>query len=237
MIINLLIVSLLNAYAIDLADIDIASIDGFQALNIFMPDIEGYEKQFAYEDRYVKEQLKQDLTMAFRYSNGSKVMYVGLQISKDKHLWEDSLIYEPIKEGKPQAKVIAHKEVTIINDPLVKGVFFVFIRPNSTLTEAVLYWFEYADLNIKGKMEDRNIMISLWNYPSMLERNGMIKDSKDMDEVERFYVDFAKPIAMHIKALIKENGDNYIYYVMIIGIVATIAGIFIGVRLYNRLGS
>jgi hypothetical protein len=41
------------------SNIDPSLLTGEDAVNIFLPDIEGWEKEFAYEDEYVKKQLNQ----------------------------------------------------------------------------------------------------------------------------------------------------------------------------------
>ena len=204
-----------------LSAIDPSILSGEEAKDIFLPDIQGWDKEFAYEDKYVKEQLGQDLTMAFTYRNGSKVMYVSIQISKNLHLWEDSLLYEPERSNKPKAEVIEYREVTI--NQALKGRWFVFIRPNSTMEEAVLYWLENSKFKIGSSIEDRFVLISLWNYPKVLREQGF-------DNIEEVYLSFAKSIALHWRDLKTNSSSNYLILLVIITIAASII-IFI---LYRR---
>ncbi len=203
--------------ALLLSNIDPNILTGEEAADIFLPDIEGWKKEFAYEDEYVKEQLNQDLTMAFVYRNGSKTMYVSIQISKDIHLWEDSLLYEPERANEPKAKVVEYKEVTIMDEPLIKGRLFIFIRPNSTLEEAVLYWFEDSRFKIGNAIEDRHVLISLWNYVATLKRHGIINNDTDIEA----YLSFAKPIALHWDDMTNST-INYLILLVIIPIVASV---------------
>jgi hypothetical protein len=156
--------------------------------------------------------------MAFVYRNGSKTMYVSIQISKDIHLWEDSLLYEPERANEPKAKVVEYKEVTIIDEPLIKGRLFIFIRPNSTLEEGVLYWFDSSRFKIDNTIKDRYVLISLWNYVATLKNNEMINNDTDIKEA---YLSFAKPIALHWDDMTNST-INYLMLLVIIPIVASV---------------
>lgn len=189
-------------------DLDLASIKGSDVADIFLPKIQGWESSFAFRDTDVEWKLAQDAALAFTYTNfqkGAAKIWVGVQISKGKHVWEDSLIYAPQREGRQQVKVIEHKHLFILPD--LKGVFFVYQRPNSTQTEAVLYWFENVRFKIGSGTEDRNVLISLWNYVESLQRYGMI-EGKEHEEVEAFYLSFAKPIALHWQEIASKQKDQ-----------------------------
>jgi hypothetical protein len=198
----------LAAYAVDISEIDLASVKGPDVVNIFLPQMKGWEHEFAYEDEHVKSVLEQDTTMAFRYmkdGDRSKVVWVSIQISKGKHVWEDSLLYAPAKRGQPQATVIEHKDVTLNADPQISAKFFVYQRPNSTATEAVLYWFEKVEFKIGNSFEERNVLVSLWQDASSLKKAGFVNDVANTGEIERFYLSFALPIAEHWQQIGREE--------------------------------
>lgn len=207
-----------------LSEIDPNLLSGEEAMSIFLPDIEGWEKRFAFEDDYVKEQLNQDLTMAFTYRNNDTMIYVGVQISKSVHVWEDSLL----KEQGPKAKIIESRDITILDDPFIKGRLLIFIRPNSTQEEAVLYWFEDSKFKIGSSIEDRYVLISLWNYVKSLKDQGLINNTVDIEEA---YLSFARPIALHWEDLRGSRRDSN-YLLIIIPLVAAI--IILALALYER---
>ncbi len=113
------------------SQIDLTSIEGDEAVVIFLPMISNWKKEFSFEDKYVKSELQQDATMAFRYTNekdSSRVIWVAIQISKGRHMWEDSLLKEPAKRGEPGANVIEHKDLMLIEEPITNAKLFIFQR-------------------------------------------------------------------------------------------------------------
>ncbi len=195
-------------FSYNTGEIELKSLKGSEAADILLPKISGWKQEYVFEDRYVKSVLQQDATMAFRYLNendSSKVMWVSIQISKGTHVWEDSLVYEPTIRGEQKANVIEDKDVIVLENPSTKGRLFVYQRPNSTHTEAVLYWFEKSQFKVGSSLEDRNVLISLWNYEESLVRSGLIHNKDAVDQIEKFYISFAKPIAIHWTKIAREG--------------------------------
>ena len=196
------------------SQIDLISIEGDEAVVIFLPMISNWTKEFSFEDKYVKSELQQDATMAFRYTNekdSSRVIWVAIQISRGRHMWEDSLLKEPAKRGEPGANVIEHKDLMLIEEPITNAKLFIFQRHASAQPEAILYWFVTAEFKIGELTEERNVLISLWQYTTSLENSGLISDEANAEEIEELYISFAKPIANHWKKIAEKEESTLNY--------------------------
>ncbi|GIU71180.1 MAG: hypothetical protein KatS3mg003_0659 [Candidatus Nitrosocaldaceae archaeon] len=196
-----------------ITDLDIASIEGPETTKYFLPEIEGWQLNYAYRDKRVESVLNQDAALSYRYTKDIDVqikpsVYTGIQISTGRHSWEASMVIYPSRVGRPSAEVIELKDVNILD---VKGRFFVYKRPNSNLTEAVLYWFERVPLRFGNNFEQRNVQIVLWSYVDSLSKSGLINNN-DIKEVEDLYLSLAVPIKEHwnfqFATLLQENITN-----------------------------
>ncbi len=204
---------------------DMSSITGREreTVGLFLPELDGYILEYAYRDQRVEKVLRQDAALAYRYikveddNNSSntdeiskilnrKTFYVGVQISNGRHRWEDSMLIQPSRVGRPTAEILELKDVNISKDETAR--LFAYIRPNQKQAEIVLYWFERMPLRFNDTHENRNIQIVLWSYLSTLARNGFIKDENDIKGAEEFYIAIAKQIKAHyntIKAQLQQE--------------------------------
>ncbi len=204
---------------------DMSSITGREreTVGLFLPELDGYILEYAYRDQRVEKVLRQDAALAYRYikveddNNSSntdeiskilnrKTFYVGVQISNGRHRWEDSMLIQPSRVGRPTAEILELKDVNISKDETAR--LFAYIRPNQKQAEIVLYWFERMPLRFNDTYENRNIQIVLWSYLSTLARNGFIKDENDIKGAEEFYIAIAKQIKAHyntIKAQLQQE--------------------------------
>jgi len=155
-----------------------------------------------YRDSRTEEILKQDAALAFAYisqntpTNGTYAyIFVGVQISTGRHTWESSLITWPAKYGRPTATVLDLRDVQIHQNPTLTARFFAYQRPNSNLTEVVLYWFERVPFKINSVWDMRNVQISLWVSSYDLARAGLISSPNDFTGVEKVYLPVAQNIA------------------------------------------
>ncbi len=185
-----------------------------ETVGLLLPELDGYVLEYAYRDQRVEKVLRQDAALAYRYikvedDNNNKddinsilkrkSFYVGVQISNGRHKWEDSMLIQPSRVGRPTAEVLELKDVNIGKDDNAR--LFAYIRPNQKQAEIVLYWFERMPLRFNDTYENRNIQIVLWSYLSNLARNGFIKDENDIRGAEEFYIAIAKQIKTHYNAI------------------------------------
>ena len=182
----------------DLENLDIPSVKGSETTPYMLPNVNGMEPKFAYRDTNIEKVLRHDLALAFTYdqqsalSRSPSVLYVGIQIGPGRHNWEESIVIYPSQFGRPTAKVLEYKDVSISDNQI--GRFFVYQRPNSNLTEAVLYWNDRLPFKFGSNLENRNVQIVLWNYASNFVRNGVIANATDLSGLEQYLIQFAKPI-------------------------------------------
>jgi exosortase/archaeosortase family protein len=178
--------------------LDINNIKGPETTGILLPSIEGYSYKYLYRDTRVESILNQDAALAYSYSRVNTtipIMYVSIQISSGIHTWEGSMIIYPSKVGRPSATVIELTNVDITDGQSAR--FFVYKRPNSNITEAVLYWFERVPLRFGNNYEYRNVQIILWNNVNALVKNGILNDINDIERLKQFYISMALPIAAY----------------------------------------
>jgi len=189
-----------------------------------LPTIPGWNLEYLYRDSRVERILKQDASIAFAYiapeasANGSYTyIFVGVQIATGRHTWESSLITWPAKYGRPTATTLDLRDVQILQDPTLTARFFAYQRPDSDLTEVVLYWFERVPFKISGVWEMRNVQISLWTSSYDLVRSGLISNQNDFAGVEAVYLPVAQSIANYwqpiktsslLTAILSQHGDN-----------------------------
>ncbi len=178
--------------------LDIKNIEGPETTDIFLPSIEGYSHKYLYRDTRVERILNQDAALVYSYNKlntTTPIMYISIQISSGIHTWEGSMITYPSKVGRPSATVIELTNIDITDKQSAR--FFVYKRPNSNLTEAVLYWFERMPLRFGNNYEYRNVQIVLWNNINVLIKNGVLDDENDIDRLKQFYVSMALPIVIY----------------------------------------
>lgn len=186
--------------ALSITDLDISTIEGPETTEYFLPQIDKWELRYAYRDERIESVLNQDAALAFVYRKNldelafKPSVYVGIQISTGRHTWEDSMVIHPSKVGRPTATVIELKGVDVGDK---EGRFFVYKRPNSNLTEAVLYWFERVPLRFSSNFEQRNVQIVLWSYADSLAKWGLINGTNDLKGIEDLYLSLAMPIKEH----------------------------------------
>lgn len=181
-------------------EIDLTTISADESKQL-LPIIPGWNLTFLYRDSTVEKILKQDAALAFAYisQNTTKSSYayiwVGIQISTSRHTWESSLITWPARYGRPTATVLDLRDIQILQNPTLTGRFFAYQKPNSNLTEVVLYWFERVPFKISAVWDMRNVQISLLSSSYDLARSGLISTQNDLAGVEKAYLPIAQTIA------------------------------------------
>ncbi len=181
-----------------LLTLDINKIKGPETTDIFLPLIDGHSHKYLYRDIRVESILNQDAALAYSYNKldkGTPTMYISIQISPGIHTWEGSMVTYPSKVGRPSATVIELTNVEVTEEHSAR--FFVYKRPNSNLTEAVLYWFERVPLRFGNNHEYRNVQIVLWNNIDTLVKNGILTDINDIESIKQFYISMALPIVIY----------------------------------------
>ena len=188
-----------------LSTLDISTIKGPETTAYFFPELEGWDLSYAYRDTVVEKILNQDATLAYRYSrndlntesmnpSGLNIL-AGLQISRTLHTWEGSLLIYPSKFGRPTATVYALETVDIGDNK--QGRLFVYQKPESELTEAVLYWTDQRELRFGSGFESRNVQIILWASVNSLVKEGAIKNLQDIEGIKELLLSLAIPISSH----------------------------------------
>lgn len=234
----------------NITTLDIKSLEGPESKDYLLPNINNYLLEYSYRDKRVESVLNQDASLVFAYKNMTTLkplVYISIQIATNKHTWESSMVIYPSKVGRPTATIIDIKDVKFDD---TNARFFVYKRPNSNLTEAVLYWFERVPLRFGNNYENRNVQIILWNYVDVLVKNNLIKDN-NLTEVENFYISLAKPIKEYWNKNINilnttRVSDALINQSYIFAIIITMPAIIISLtnykkkenvitKLYNRL--
>jgi exosortase/archaeosortase family protein len=188
----------------NIAELNLKDMKGPETVEYFLPPVEGWSLQYAYRDVRVEKVLNQDASLAYRYTKEiaadpetemkrKLTVYAGVQISGGHHTWEASLIISPSKVGRPTVDVLELKDVKISESG--NGRYFVYKRPNSALTEAVLYEFYRLPFQIGSHTEYRNVQVSLWTYTDNFAKVSMIKDSSDTEAMEKILLEMYAPIA------------------------------------------
>ncbi len=224
-----------------LSILDISKIEGPDTTRYFLPQLPGYDLQFAYRDLRIETLLRQDAALAFTYTaqNATTTIFSGIQISTGQHHWEASLVIAPSLFGRPVVTVLRLEDIDIT--PLQKARFFMYQRPDSNLTEAVLYWFVRTPLRFGDGFEDRNVSIMIWSYTDELARGGLIKASSDVQGTEKLFLSFAKPINDHWNGLTapsqRQNAMNAVnrnQHVLAAGIILPPTLVYLTHRIKNR---
>ena len=183
-----------------IAELDISNIEGPETTDYFLPSIDGWELRYAYRDKRVESVLNQDAALSYTYRKNTTeefqpTIYAGIQISTGRHAWESSLVVQPSRVGRPSAEVIELTNIEVTDDQV--GRLFVYKRPGSNLTEAVIYWFERVPLRFGSNLESRNVQIVLWSYTDSLANAGLLKSPDDVEGIKELYLSLARPIKEH----------------------------------------
>jgi len=202
-----------------------------------LPTISGWKLEFLYRDTRVEQFLRQDAALAFAYfkqntqSNDTYAyIFVSIQVSVSRHTWESSLV----TYGRPPVTVLDLKDIRILENPTLNARFFAYQRPDSNITEIVLYWFERVPFKINAIWDMRNVQISLWATSYDLARAGLISSAGDLAGVQKVYSEISRIIASYwqpiktssqINALITQNRDKILVAagVLPVGIAALYA--------------
>ncbi len=187
------------------SDLDIATIQGPETADYFLPVIKGWDQKFAYRDTRIESVLNQDAALAYKYSpvtaanaeNSADILtipqiYVSLQISTGHHIWEDSLVSYPSRVGRPAATILESDNIAISDER--QGKFLLFKRVGSESTEAVIYWFERIPLKFGSTFENRNVLVSIWTNTEALAKSGLIDGPADSSGIKQLYLSLALPI-------------------------------------------
>jgi exosortase/archaeosortase family protein len=193
-----------------LSDLNIREIDGPETIGYLLPEISGWDLQYAYRDSRVESVLNQDAALAYRYvlsvPDGTTAaagviadtpsIFSSVQISTGHHVWEDSLVTAPSRfGGRPSATLLESEDISISDGK--KGRYLLFQRVGSTSTEAVIYWFERTPLKFGLNFENRNVLISLWANTDSLARTGVIGSPIDSIKIKELYLSLALPISQY----------------------------------------
>jgi exosortase len=202
----LLLLSILTpAYAqsLNLSSVDLSS-NSPAVLSKLLPQIPEWNLTYFYRDNSTQAALQQDAALVFYYQRNDtstsqlQTVYAIVQVGTGAHRWEDSLVNYPQEFGLPTAKVIELHEVNIGGSSGLPATFFVFQRPGSNLTEAVLEWVTRAPFLIGGSYEERFLIMSIYqNVPSLVD-SGLMTNSSDTQQYLQGVLDVYMPFAIQI---------------------------------------
>jgi exosortase len=176
----------------------LSSTDPSVLMNL-LPQIPGWNLTFGYRDTAVEAALQQDASLVFYYQRNDtqgqlQSITAIVQIGPLYHTWEASLVTHLQKVGLPSATVLADENVHIVGSVTVPANYFVFIRPGSTLVEAVLQWITRAPFLIGGTYEDRFVMMTIYSNVPVMYNTGLITNSSDLQQVLNIFTPFGQRI-------------------------------------------
>jgi len=204
---SLVVTSTYGGASKKISDLDISQVKGPETTTYLLPNISGWNVQYAYRDNRVESILNQDAALAYRYvqtnsggttgSSSTKTvsLYSSVQISTGHHVWEDSLVTYPSRVGRPGATLLESRDITIGDGK--EGRFLLFKRTGSSSTEGVVYWFERTPLKFGANFENRNVLISLWSNTGTLAATGAIAAPDDSAGILKLYLSLANPISKY----------------------------------------
>ena len=169
----------------------------------FLPKIPGWNLTYLGQDQTSEQVLKEDAALVYSYARINQTgnlslaqsIYVAVLVSPGVHTPEDSLITYPQVFGQKGATVFVDQDEQISANPPVIWRYFVYQRPSSNLTEALLYWNTRSLFNLGSYSDFRNVQIQLWDYTFSLADSGMIKNASDYQGAFQAYLLFATRIA------------------------------------------
>ncbi|MBO3802324.1 MAG: exosortase/archaeosortase family protein [Candidatus Brockarchaeota archaeon] len=188
------------------ASVDLGDFSAAELKNQLLPNLPGWDLEFLYRDRDVEYWAKWDAALVYYYRKRGPeelqpIVFVLIQVEKGRHTWEASLYQWPAQHGYPTATMLVERDVNVMDNPQIAGRFLVFKRLGSTVTEAVVYWFEKALFTLNGTAVSRYVSISLDAYPGALASAGAISGPDDFDGAQAMLLPMARAIAEHWEPL------------------------------------
>lgn len=186
---------------------------GQQYSTEILPRISGYNLQFAYRDTRFEEIAKQDMSLAYLYTqedNPSISVWATIEISttlSTLHRWEICLINWPVTQGnEPEVTQIDLKDIQLTQNPPIISRYFVFNNTATGQIQAVLYWYELATFTLNSTSQREHVKISLIVYPKSLEELPQIENQ--LIAIAKPIIDYWQPIKTwsQISTIISQNG-------------------------------
>jgi len=231
-------------------EVTIQTLGGEQTTRQILPEIQGYTTKFIYRDKEFEEIARQDASIIYAYipTNGSKTnIWVTIEVASTRavlHRWERCLITYPQEHGYLKATQLDLREVQLLENPPIIGLYFAFEWIKSNDIQVVLYWYEKAFFNTGSNLEQKHVKISLIAFT---------KNPENIHIIEEQLLPFGQAIASYwqpiktwsqIALLIAQNGNTLITIttIALLGIV----GIQViknqkekksNLKVYNKLGS
>jgi exosortase/archaeosortase family protein len=167
-----------------------------------LPQIKGWNLTYGYRDTTVQSALQEQAALLFYYQRNNtqgqlQSITAIVEIGGLYHTWQDSLVTHLQKLGLQSATVLANDEEHIVGSTTVPGNFFVFIRPQSTLVEAVLQWITRAPFLIGGSYEQEFVIMSIYSNVPLMYNTGLITNSSDYQQVLNVFMPFGQSIVSH----------------------------------------
>jgi exosortase/archaeosortase family protein len=209
--------------------VDLRSLTPQGALT-FLPKIPRWNLTYLGQDQTSEQALQEDAALLYSYTQINQTgnltlaqsIYVAVLVSPTIHTPEGSLVQWPQMFGRKGATVFVDQDEQILANPPVIWRYFVYQRPTSNLTEALLYWKARSLFNFGSYSDFRNVQIQLWDYTFSLADTGMIKNMSDYQGAFQAYLFFATHIAnfwapQKTTALLQQGIKQY--YVPLSGLV------------------
>jgi exosortase len=202
--------------------ITVAAASGEQYSTEILPTLPSYNLTSHGRDVVFEETAKEDMALIYYYSSENQSdmeTLVTIEIAPATsfmHRWETCLITWPLAHGyQPRVEQMDLKDARIYENPPITSRFFAFKWLATNETQVVLYWFETVIFSINGTSQQKNVKISLIDYP---------EDPREIPIVESHLLLFAKAIANYwqpIKAwsqialLLSQRGDELLAITLI----------------------
>jgi exosortase len=185
---------------------------GEQGNTELLPQIQGYKLEYAYRDKNFEELARQDASLVYAYYPSDKTndpLWVGIEIGSATsllHNWERCLISWQIEHDRPALVTqLDLKDIQIQQNPPIIARYFAFQWVKTNQTQEVLYWYETAKFMTNSTTEQKNIKISLINYPDTPQN---IKEAENLLPFATAIVEHWQPIQTWTQTalLLSQNG-------------------------------
>jgi len=141
---------------------------GDYVINNMFPKINDYDLSSSYRDIEFATIAGQDVSIMYEFisTDGNKpTFWIGLEVGPTMnclHPWEICLIDYPKELGGPQNyEKIELKEISLFENPPIKGTYFVFLDKRSNIYQSVLYWRWSASFQTDEGFKEKYWKISL----------------------------------------------------------------------------
>jgi len=205
-------------------------ITGGQTTSMILPEIEGYEPKFVYEDVEFEQIPGQDASLMYIYEPENPVMqpiWVMIEIASAKgrlHSWEVCLITWPESHGEEvRVTKLDLRDEQIMNNPPLTARHFVFKNRQNDRTQVTLYWYTRSVFKTKEGYEKKYSKISLVEFT---------KNPEDFQTIQEELISIATAIVNHWNPTRKISSFSLIFLGQKTNIILIVSILLISTVIY-----